>query len=190
MSVLHAIDRAVESVTLRLRRAGEALSLAEIQYAVVGGNAVAAWVALVDEDRVRFTRDVDLMIRREDLDRVRAALEPIGFVYRRVAGIDVFLDGPSGKVGGGLHIVFAGEFVRPEEPVPNPSVESVTILGGYPVLDLEALLRIKLTAFRPKDQAHVVDLLDIGLVDEIWADRLPPELSERLLSLLRFRSEV
>ena len=189
MSVLDTIDRIVNDVTIRLRRATDALSKAGIDYAVVGGNAVSAWIATADKDLIRFTRDVDVLIRREDLDRVRAALEPAGFIHRRVAGVDVFLDGPKGRVGGGIHVIFAGEFVKSGEPVPNPSVERVRVLDeGYPVLDLEALVQIKLTAFRPKDQAHIVDFLNARLVDESWIERLPPTLAERLSSLLHFRS--
>ena len=65
---------AVEKVRDRLRRAAAALEQAEISYAVVGGNAIAAWVAEVDEAAVRNTRDVDILLRRTDLDRAKEAL--------------------------------------------------------------------------------------------------------------------
>ena len=55
---------AAEKVKERLRRATRALDAAGIPYMVVGGNAVADWVARVDEDAIRITRDGDLMIRR------------------------------------------------------------------------------------------------------------------------------
>ena len=48
---------AVEKVRDRLRRAVHALEQAGIPYAVVGGNAVAAWVSEVDDAAVRNTRD-------------------------------------------------------------------------------------------------------------------------------------
>jgi len=48
-----------------------------IQFALVGGNAVAAWVARVDEAAVRNTRDVDVLLRRADLDGARQALEGV-----------------------------------------------------------------------------------------------------------------
>jgi hypothetical protein len=35
---------------------------------VAGGNAVAAWVATVDPSAVRNTQDVDILLRRADLD--------------------------------------------------------------------------------------------------------------------------
>src|SRR5947209_20501190 len=86
--------RAVEKVKERLLRAAGALEKAGIPYAVVGGNAVAAWVAKVDESAVRNTQDVDLLLRRSDLEAASTALARIGFVQRHVAGIDLFLDGP------------------------------------------------------------------------------------------------
>src|SRR5579872_249129 len=86
--------RAVEKVRERLLRATAALDAAGVPYAVVGGNAVAAWVSRVDESAVRNTQDVDILLRREDLERAKSALAAAGFVYRHAAGIDFFLDGP------------------------------------------------------------------------------------------------
>lgn len=62
---------AVEKVRERLRRSTQALTAAGIPYAVVGGNAVAAWVGDVDESTVRNTQDVDLLLRRSDLERAK-----------------------------------------------------------------------------------------------------------------------
>ena len=58
--------RAVEAVRDRLRRATAALESAGIDYALAGGNAVAAWVARIDPAAVRNTQDVDILLRRED----------------------------------------------------------------------------------------------------------------------------
>jgi hypothetical protein len=91
---LDRMVRAVEKVRERLLRATAALEQAGILYAVAGGNAVAVWVTRIDESAVRNTRDVDIQIRRDDLEGVRAALEAVGFVYKHTAGIDLFLDGP------------------------------------------------------------------------------------------------
>ena len=64
---------AAEKVKERLRRATHALDAAGVSYAVVGGNAVAEWVARVDEDAVRTTREVDILIRRLTLSRRKPA---------------------------------------------------------------------------------------------------------------------
>src|SRR5947209_15405058 len=88
---------AAEKVKERLRRATKALDSAGVPYAVAGGNAVAEWVARVDEDAVRNTRDVDLLVRRADLPAARAALEAAGFVYHHRLDVDTFVDGPAGR---------------------------------------------------------------------------------------------
>ena len=78
--------RAVELVRDRLLRATAAMENAGIAYAVIGGNAVAAWVGQVDQSAVRFTQDVDLLILRSDLDATKAALQAAGFIYRHEIG--------------------------------------------------------------------------------------------------------
>src|SRR5437879_1157274 len=149
------LDRLVEAGGLvrdRLLRATAALERAGVPYAVVGGNAVAAWVAKVDRAAVRNTQDVDIILRRADLPAATAALEAAGFVYRHAASIDMFLDGPGAKARDAVHVIFAGEKVRPEDPVPSPDVTESREEPPYRVLALDALLRMKLTSYRRKDQ--------------------------------------
>lgn len=177
-------ERAVEKVSERLYRATAALEAAGVPYAVAGGNAVALWVARVDEAAVRNTRDVDILLRRQDLPAATSALEAVGFVHRRAAGIDVFLDGPGAKARDGVHIVFAGEKVREHEPAANPDVAESEAGERFRVLSLDALVRVKLTAFRDKDRTHLRDMIDVGLIDAEWTKRLPPALAARLQELL------
>jgi len=181
---LERIVKAVEKVRQRLLRAAAALRAANVPYAVAGGNAVALWVSRVDEAAVRNTRDVDVLVRREDFDAAKAALESVGFVHRRVAGIEVFLDGPAAKPRDAVHIVFANEKVRPQEPLPNPDVSESEDAGLFRVIALDALVRIKLTAFRDKDRTHLRDLMDVGLIDAQWLAKLPSILADRLRQLL------
>ena len=176
--------RAVEKVKQRLYRATAALEAAGVPYAVAGGNAVAAWVARVDEAAVRNTRDVDILLRRADLPAATAALEAAGFVYRRAAGVDVFLDGPNARARDGVHVVFAGEKVRAHEPAANPDVTDAEQADTYRILSLRSLVTIKLTAFRRKDQVHLLDMISVGLLDESWPATLPPVLGQRLQQLL------
>lgn len=53
----------------------EALASGGIDYAVCGGIAVTLHGA------VRSTRDIDLLVREEDLSRALAAIAPLGFDY-------------------------------------------------------------------------------------------------------------
>ncbi|MEW6755162.1 MAG: hypothetical protein AB1505_29905 [Candidatus Latescibacterota bacterium] len=174
---------AVERVRERLMRAVGALDRAGVPYAVVGGNAVAAWVSRVDEAAVRNTRDVDVLLRRSDLDRAAAALADAGFIRRHAAGVDLFLDGPDGRARDAVHVVLALEKVRPHYPLPAPDVaESVD--SAFRLLDIDALVRMKLTSFRDRDRVHLRDLMDVGLVDATWLERLPAALRPRLEEIL------
>ena len=176
--------RAVERVRERLMRAATALEQEGVPYAVIGGNAVAAWVSRVDEAAVRNTQDVDILIRRSDLAAATAALAAAGFVYRHAAGIDMFLDGPQAKARDAVHVVFAREKVRPEYLLPAPEVGESEPTPVFRLLALEALVRMKLTSFRDKDRTHLRDLIGAGLIDAAWPQRFPPELGARLQQLL------
>jgi hypothetical protein len=182
--ILDRMVRAVEKVRERLNRAASALEAAAIPYAVVGGNAVAAWVATVDEAAVRNTQDVDLLIRRADLEAVKSALAKVGFVFRHVKGIDMFLDGPGAKARDAVRILFVGEKVRSADPVPTPEVDQSEIVGARHVVAFESLVKMKLTSFRDKDRTHLRDMIEVGLVDPTWLSRLPAELAPRLKELL------
>jgi len=181
---LDRMERAVEKVRDRLLRSTAALEAAGVPYAVIGGNAVMAWVEQADEAAVRFTQDVDLVLRRDDLERAKAALEKAGFVHRRSAGIEMFLDGPGAKARDAVHVIFSGEKVRPEYVAPVPDVAESVSFKSYRVLSLEAVVRMKLTSNRRKDQVHLLDMLDVGLIDATWPARYPPELAARLQHLI------
>lgn len=181
---LERMVRAVEKVRDRLRRAAAALENAQVPYAVIGGNAVAAWVSRVDEAAVRNTRDVDILLRRSDFDAAKAALEGAGFIYRHAASIDMFLDGKGAKARDAVHVIFANEKVRPDDPVTTPDVADSEAGATFRVLSLEALVRMKLVANRDKDRMHLRDMLDVGLIDSIWPARYPPELAARLQHIL------
>ena len=116
------MERAVQRIQERLERTATTLEQAGIPYAIIGGNAVRAWVAQADEAAVRTTRDVDILLRRSDWPAAVAAMERAGFVYRHVKGIDMFLDGPGTKARDAVHVLFAGEKVRPDDPVSTPDV--------------------------------------------------------------------
>lgn len=184
MTLLDRMVLGVERVRDRLVRASTALEKAGIPYAVAGGNAVAAWVAMVDATAVRNTQGVDILLRRGDLDAAAEALSRAGFIRRHVAGLDVFLDGPDAKARDAVHVVMAGEKVRPDYPAAAPEVTESEKPGGFCVVALEALVRMKLVSFRRKDQVHLLDMLEIGLIDAGWTRRFAPELAARLQQLI------
>jgi len=178
------IERAVEKVKDRLRRATQALESACVPYAVVGGNAVQLWVAQIDEAAVRNTRDVDIVLNRPDLPTAISALEDCGFIYHETSDVLMFLDGPGATPRDAVHVVFAGEKVRPAYPEPVPLIDNCQQIEDIRTVSLESLVRMKLTSFRRKDQVHLLDMLSVGLVDETWLDHFSPELRQRLKELI------
>ncbi len=175
---------AAEKVKERLRRATRALDSAGVPYAVVGGNAVAEWVGRIDEDAVRNTRDVDILIRRLEFTAAKAALEAVGFVYHQILDVDTFIDGPQGKPSGGIHLLYAGEKVRRDDEFNLPDIKESERAGEFQVAGIEALVRMKLIAWRDKDRTHLRDLIGVGLLDASWPARFPAQLGARLQQLL------
>jgi hypothetical protein len=182
--ILDRMERAVAKVRDRLLRATAALNAANIPYAVVGGHAVASWVATIDEGAVRNTRDVDLMVRRNDLPAVTAALEAAGFVRAEVLDVLMFLDGENAKPSEAIHLLLSGEKTRADYPLPAPDLTTVDDPAGFRVITLEALVVMKLMSNRRKDQLHVEDMIGVGLIDRDWLAKLPPVLAERLKQIL------
>ena len=185
---------AVAKVKARLLHAAACLREAGVPYAVVGGNAVAAWVSRADEAAVRNTRDVDILLRRADLPRAIPAMERAGYTHRKISALgggtmDVFLEGPEAKVRDAIHILFADELVRPDSLAANASVNEIEDAGDFLLISLPALVRMKLAAWRDKDRMHLRDLAEVGLLDETLLAELPPPLAERLGWLLEHPEE-
>ncbi len=182
--ILDRMMNAVLKVRERLERTTRCLNQAGIPYAVIGGNAVAAWVSTVDVGAVRNTRDVDILLRREDFARAIEAMATEGFVQEQAGNVAVFLDGPDGLPSQGIHVLWAGEKVRPHYDSPTPAVESSKVLDGMQIIELEDLVRMKLNSFRLKDQVHLQDFIAVGLIDSTWQSRFSSALAERLQSVL------
>ena len=185
IDILERMAKAVEKVRERLLRAAGALEKEGLDYAVIGGNAVAAWVSTVDESAVRNTRDVDLLINRKDFEKIKEVLEKEGFIYKHITGVDLFLEEKGSKARDSIHLVYAGEKVMPEYIAPAPDVsESEYLSPLMRVISLEALVRMKLTSFRLQDQVHLMDLNDAGLINANLVSNLPPPFAKKLKALI------
>lgn len=176
---------AIDEVTERMRRIGRALDEAQVAYALVGGQAVALWVATKDPAAVRTTKDVDILLRREDLSRARAAANSVALDYFEVAGVGMFLERSDPNPRKAVHLLWSGEKVRPEYPLPSPTIdERETLDPAMPVVSLAGLVRMKLMSNRDQDRLHLRDLIGVGLVTRDILAPLPPELAARLDDLL------
>jgi len=175
---------AVEKVRERLLRSTAALDRAGVPYAVVGGHAVAVWVARVEPAAVRNTVDVDILLRKADLPAATAALASVGFEAAHVHGVNLFIEKDDPNPRRAIHVVLAGEFVRANE------LHAVPDLGkperspdGFAVVDLHSLLVMKLTAFRDKDRTHLRDMLELNLITPEIEVQLPADLQSRMAAI-------
>lgn len=176
---------ALDAVTDRLERITKALHDAGVPYAIVGGQAVALWVATKDPAAVRTTKDVDLLIRKDDLPRAKAAALHVNLDYFEALGVGMFLEHGDPNPRQGIHLLWAGEKVRPENPLPAPLVdESEPLEPGKNVVALAGLICMKLMSFRDQDRVHLRDMIDVGLVTRAALTNLPQELADRLDALL------
>jgi hypothetical protein len=173
--------QAVKHVHDLLLAITSALDAENVPYAVIGGNAVASWVATIDEGAVRATKDVDLLIERADLERAKSAAAKADFEYHEVLGVPMFLPRINPNPKTGAHVIVANERVREGDILPSPSVSnSCRGAEGYVVLDLASLVMMKLLAFRLRDQLHIQDMLELGLITRDIGEALPEELRNRL----------
>lgn len=176
------MERAVEKVNERLRKTVGILEAAGVPYAVVGGHAVRAWVAQVDEAALRTTRDVDILVRPHDLPAVIAAMTAAGFYHRQTMGLDMFVEHPDASARDAVHVLLCGNVERGGGV--NPDIEPVVRANDFQTVALETLVCMKLNANRRKDQVHLLDMISLGLIDASWLARLPENLQPRLQALL------
>jgi hypothetical protein len=156
-----------------------AFSAAGIDYRIVGGLATYLYVEANEPDAGRLTKDIDIAIRREDLGRIARAVEPFGLECRHVAGLDLLVQKAQPSARRSVHLLFAGEKVREDYSEPVPALGQARVLKGLRLISLSDLVRMKLTSFRAKDEAHLKDLDEAGL--------LTPDVEAGLSGVLRER---
>jgi hypothetical protein len=176
------MERAVEKVNDRLQRTVRIIETAEIPYAVVGGFAVRAWVAQVDEAAVRTTRDVDILVRESDLPALIRAMSNAGFCHRQTSGLDMFVEHPDASARDAVHVLISGRVEKTGDP--NPDVEPSTETTGFRTIPLRTLVAMKLNANRDKDRVHLRDMISLNMIDRSWLDYYPERLRLRLQELL------
>ena len=156
---------------------------AGLEYRVVGGLAAYLYVEEVAPDAGRLTKDIDIAIRREDLDKIVKACQPFGLEYRHTAGVDMLVrkDQPSARRA--VRLIFAGEKVRPEYYQPTPDLGERQTLRGIRLISLTDLIHMKLTSFRAKDEAHLKDMDEAGLLTPEIEATLSPALLQRLAAV-------
>jgi len=158
-------------------------SSAGLEYRLVGGLAAYLYIEEVEPDAGRLTKDIDIVVRRLDVERIAQAAEPFGLRHRHVAGVDMLVQADQPSARRAIHLVFAGERVRPEYVEPTPELGPHRQLRGLRLIPLADLIRMKLTSFRTQDETHLKDLDKVGLITPEIEAGLPPILAARLAQL-------
>jgi len=158
---------------------------ADIPYALVGGQAVAHWVATKHSDRVRSTNNVDLLVHRRDLPRICDMANACQLEYCDIHGACMLVDPANPHPKHATYLIWANEQVGSDDVLPAPSLKQSQILPpGLPVVDLVPLVAMKLQANRKHDLVHLEVMIDVGLIDRGMLAQLPAELAARLEPLL------
>jgi len=153
-----------------------------IAHALLGGYA------LILHGVRRFTEDIDVLVTREGLARLRERL--IGRGYTTVPGSSRSLRDPQSGVR--IDFVVSGEFPGDGKPkpvaFPDPG-EGMAEIEGLAVVDLQTLIELKLASGmtgrqRLQDLADVQRLVQTHELTADYADRLDPSVRGKFLELL------
>jgi hypothetical protein len=134
-----------------------ALAADRVDYALVGGLAVAVWGA------PRATKDIDLLVLSKDVEQAKETLRRAGYVLEALPM--TFHDGMTihrlNKVANdGLMTVDLLLVDANLERVWNSRAPRPIEGGEITVVSREELIAMKLAAGRPQDEADVVRLLE------------------------------
>jgi hypothetical protein len=154
-----------------LHRISDTLRAEGIPHELIGGLAVLVHVEEADPTHSTLTRDLDLMVRREDLERIKLAAAKNGFRFRHTAGLDMLLYGEADSAKNTVRLVFDDNFAPEKKRILGEEVLVIPVAG---------LLRMKLSAFRDKDRVHVRSMDAAGLITTGVEETLPGELRARL----------
>jgi hypothetical protein len=121
----------------------------------------------------RSTEDIDLCMRREDLERFKR--EFVGSVFQPVEGRPRKFYDPSTQVT--FDVLVAGEIAgntRKQREVRFPDPAEAERIGDAPFVSLPRLVEMKLVTWRYQDWADVVNLIRVHTLDEAFANQFNP----------------
>lgn len=135
-----------------------ALDSSKLDYAVVGGFAVAIWGA------PRATTDIDLLVDGADVDKIKEVAGSLGFVVEALPM--KFADGVELRR---LSKLKSSEVLTLDLLLVNSNLREVwdsrqkilTETGPVIVISREALIRMKALAGRPQDLADIARLTEL-----------------------------
>lgn len=160
------------SVHDTLRRLVKRLVEEQIDYAIIGGMALAL------HGFVQPTLDVDLLMTRDGLERFAESLVGRGYIAVFPGARRHFRDSETGVP---IEVITTGEYPGDGHPkavaFPDPAKVAVD-LGDYSVVGLECLIELKLASGLSAEHRRLRDLADVQQLIETLD--LPLELSTQL----------
>jgi len=156
-----------------------------IPWVIVGGVATRAYMP------ERATKDLDILVRREDGDEVRERLEQAGYTFMTELAVPGFLVRSPEDME--LDVIL-GDYPWLDEALTHPRQD----MAGYPVLDLPYLVLMKMESSRLQDTADLSRMLGLASDEELERVRAvvaryaPTEMGdlESLIYLGRFEIQT
>ena len=144
-----------------------AFASAGLEYRVIGGLAAYLYVEEQEPDAGRLTKDIDIIVRREDLAAISKAVEPFGLQYRHASDIDKLVQTGQPSTRRAAHMIFG-------EP------GTCRILQGVRLTPPEDLIRMQLASFQLDDEVNLKDLDEAGVITPEIESTLSPLHHQRL----------
>jgi hypothetical protein len=165
-----------------MRRLSRILDEMQIPFAIAGAMAANA------HGHKRTTADVDILIRREDLQRFKSEHIGRGWVDK-FEGSKNFKDAVT-SVNVDTLIVgdYPGDGLPKPVAFPPPETVSFRNAEGVPIVRLETLLELKLAcgmtaSHRPRDLDDVIQLIRVNRLPLDFAERLNPYVAAKFREL-------
>ncbi len=171
------------NVHLALERLVDRLTGLGLPYAIVGALSLNAY------GYQRTTSDVDVLLRREDLESFKKAY--LGREYvERFPGSRGFRDAAQEVK---IDVLLTGEYPGDglEKPIAFPDPATAAVRGErFALLPLPTLLELKLASgmtapHRLRDLADVIELIRVNALEEKLAESLHPYVREKFRELWR-----
>jgi hypothetical protein len=165
-----------------LHRVSQRLEEAQIDYALIGGMALAA------HGYPRFTSDVDILTTREGLDAIHQRLVGRGYVPAFQGARKALRDTTTNVQ---VEFITTGEYPGDGKPKPVrfPDPKDVAVeRDGYKVISLPKLIELKLAsglsaAHRMRDLADVQDLIAKLDLPRSLAGEIDPSVRDEYLRM-------
>ena len=111
---MYSLSTDLEKIVGAFRNAG-------LSFEIVDGVAINAHLFLRHRSRSFVTRDIDILLRRSDLEQAALAAEQLGYRAKKMMG-GYALIRPQQELGEAIHLLFVAEKSKSTQPLPHPDL--------------------------------------------------------------------